>query len=102
MEVVHPLQRGDYMGFMSNFLHYLQHYCCEQALRVSLCLPVLEKDGAFCCTALSSRRRRSSSDRLLPRAEVMAVDDESECFCLLGKLDKQKCVNKGLILHYST
>lgn len=67
---------------------HARQYIFWNALSVSSCLPVVEKDGAFCCTALSSRRRRSSSDRLLPRADVMAVADESECFCLLGKLDQ--------------
>ena len=46
------------------------------------------KEGEFCCTALSSSSSRSSSDRLLPRAEVMAAADESGGFCLFGKLSR--------------
>ena len=46
------------------------------------------KEGEFCCTALSSSSSRSSSDRLLPRAEVMAAADESDGFCLFGKLSR--------------
>lgn len=49
-------------------------------------LPVVGKEGELCCTAFSSSRSLSSSERLLPRAEVMAAVDESEDFCLFGKL----------------
>ena len=41
-----------------------------------------------CSGALSSSSSRSSSDRLLPRAEVMAAADESDGFCLFGKLSR--------------
>lgn len=49
---------------------------------------VVGNEGELCCTALSSSSSRSSSDRLLPRAEVMAAADESDDFCLLGKLQE--------------
>ena len=52
------------------------------------CAPVVGKEGEFCCTALSSSSSRSSSDRLLPRAEVMAAADGSDGFCLFGKLSR--------------
>lgn len=48
-------------------------------------IPSVGKAGVLCWTALSSRRRRSSSDRLLPRAEFML---ESLLFGLIGKLYK--------------
>lgn len=51
--------------------------------------PVVGNDGELCCTALSSSSSRSSSDRLLPRAEVMATVDELD-FCLFGKLDERE------------
>lgn len=50
--------------------------------------PVVGNDGELCWTALSSRSSRSRSDRLVPRAEVMAGEDESDDFCLFGKLDR--------------
>lgn len=53
-------------------------------------VPVVGKDGELCWTALSSRSSRSRSDRLVPRAEVMAAEDESDDFCLFGKLDREK------------
>lgn len=53
-------------------------------------LPVVGNDGELCCTAFSSRRSLSSSERLLPRAEVMAAVDESDDFCLFGKLRRWK------------
>lgn len=52
-------------------------------------VPVVGNDGELCCTALSSWSSRSSSDRLLPRADVMAAEDESDDFCLFGKLDRR-------------
>lgn len=57
---------------------------------LSVCLPVVGNEGELCCTALSSRRSLSSSERLLPRAEVMAAVDESDDFCLFGKLKRQE------------
>lgn len=50
--------------------------------------PVLpaEKPGGLCCTAFSSSSRRSSSERLLPREELITVGEGSADFCLLGKL----------------
>lgn len=55
-----------------------------------MCLPVVGNEGELCCTALSSNRSLSSSERLLPRAEVMAAVDESDDFCLFGKLKRWK------------
>ena len=52
--------------------------------------PVVGNEGEFCCTALSSSSSLSSSDRLLPRAEVMAAADESDDFCLFGKLSHRE------------
>ena len=58
------------------------------------------KEGELCCTALSSSRSLSSSERLLPRAEVMAADDESDVFCLFGKLRRtEKEQQKGKTKH---
>lgn len=50
--------------------------------------PVLPvgKPGGLCCTAFSSSSRRSSSERLLPREELITVGEGSADFCLLGKL----------------
>lgn len=55
-----------------------------------MCVPVVGNEGELCCTALSSSRSLSSSERLLPRAEVIAAVDESDDFCLFGKLKRQK------------
>lgn len=44
------------------------------------------KPGGLCWTAFSSSNRRSSSERLLPREELMTVGEGSADFCLLGKL----------------
>lgn len=44
------------------------------------------KPGGLCCTAFSSSSRRSSSERLLPREELITVGEGSADFCLLGKL----------------
>lgn len=52
-------------------------------------VPLAAKQGALCCTALSSSRRRSSSDRLQPSAEVMAAEAESEDLSLFGKLQER-------------
>lgn len=52
-------------------------------------------EGELCCTAFSSSSSRSSSERLLPRAEVMAAVDESEFdFCLFGKLQETDSSSK--------
>lgn len=56
----------------------------------ALCLPVVGNEGELCCTALSSSSSLSSSERLLPRAEVMAAVDESDDFCLFGKLKRRQ------------
>lgn len=62
-----------------------------QAIKLrALCLPVVGNEGELCCTALSSSNSLSSSDRLLPRAEVMAAADESDDFCLFGKLRRRQ------------
>lgn len=53
-------------------------------------VPVVGNEGELCCTALSSSSSLSSSDRLLPRAEVMAAVDESDDFCLFGKLETRR------------
>ncbi len=47
-------------------------------------------EGELCCTALSSSSSLSSSERLLPSAEVMAAVDESDDFCLFGKLKRRQ------------
>ena len=52
-------------------------------------VPVVGKDGELCWTALSSRSSRSRSVRLVPRADVMADESESDGFCLFGKLDRK-------------
>lgn len=44
------------------------------------------KPGELCCTAFSSSSRRSSSDKLLPREELIIAGEGSADFCLLGKL----------------
>lgn len=51
---------------------------------------MVANDGELCWTALSSRSSRSSSDRLVPRADAMAAEDESDGFCLFGKLDGEE------------
>lgn len=48
--------------------------------------PPVGKPGGLCCTAFSSSSRRSSSERLLPREELIMVGEGSADFCLLGKL----------------
>lgn len=44
------------------------------------------KPGGLCCTAFNSSNSRSSSERLLPREELITVGEGSADFCLLGKL----------------
>lgn len=56
----------------------------------TLHVPVVGNEGELCCTALSSSSSLSSSDRLLPMAEVMAAVDESTDFCLFGKLKRRQ------------
>lgn len=68
-------------------------FCSAQTKLIklrALCLPVVGNEGELCCTALSSSSSLSSSERLLPRAEVMAAVDESDDFCLFGKLRRNK------------
>lgn len=52
--------------------------------------------GALCCTALSSSRRRSSSDRLQPSPEVMVPGAESQDLSLFGKLQEGEEVSSEL------
>lgn len=52
-------------------------------------VPLAAKQGALCCTAFSSSKRRSSSDRLQPSTEVMAAEAESEDLSLFGKLQER-------------
>lgn len=47
-----------------------------------------EKPEGLRCTAFSSSNSRSSSERLLPREELITVGDGSADFCLLGKLQE--------------
>lgn len=60
------------------------------------------KEGEFCWTALSSRSSLSSSDRLLPRAELMAAADWSADFCLLGKLTEAERQWLAIVVEYKT
>lgn len=55
------------------------------------------KPGGLCCTAFSSSKSRSSSERLLPREELITVGEGSADFCLLGKL--QEAEERSETLH---
>lgn len=81
-------------GAASSVDTWQYNYVCSaptEAVRVkALCVPVVGNDGELCCTALSSSSSRSSSDRLLPSADVMAAVDEADDFCLFGKLQRRR------------